>query len=207
MTNQAAATEVSEARRLLLERYLRGELVHDELKRVVIPKRKLANPIPLSYSQQQIWLHSQLAGAYLIYNEPVTIHRQGELNLPALEHSFAEIVRRHEAWRTTFHWDGERAVQIVHPAPAKTQIPLIDLRSHPQPDQEGLRLATEDACQPFDLARGPMYRLKLVRLRDAEHRLFLTLHHIIFDGVSLYRVFLPELLSFYEAFCNNQNPT
>ena len=52
-----------------------------------------------------------------------------------------------------------------------------------------------------------MYRFRLVRLRDAEHRLFLTLHHIIFDGVSLYRVLLPELLTSYEALAKNEKPT
>ena len=136
----------------------------------------------------------------------MTIRRQGDLNLPALERSFAEVVRRHEAWRTTFLWDGNQAVQIVHPAPAQIMIPFVDLRAHPQPEQEALRLATEDAHQPFDLARGPMYRLRLVRLGESEHRLFLTLHHIIFDGVSLYRVLLPELLTSYDAFARNESP-
>lgn len=154
-----------------------------------------------------MWLHSQLAGAYLIYNEPITIHRRGELNISALERSFAEIVRRHEAWRTTFQWEGDQVVQIVQPPPARIEIPSVDLRTHPQPEQEAIRLATEDVHQPFDLARGPMYRLRLVRVADAEHRFFLTLHHIIFDGISLYRVLLPELVTAYEAFTKNESPT
>jgi aspartate racemase len=153
-----------------------------------------------------MWLHSQLAGGYQIYNEPITIHRRGELNVSALERSFSEIVRRHEAWRTTFQWEGDEPVQMVHPAPAHIEIPMTDLRAHPHPEQEGLRLATEDAHQPFDLTRGPMYRLRLVRLAEAEHRLYLTLHHIIFDGVSLYRVLLPELLAAYDAFARNESP-
>ena len=198
--------KLSEARRALLQRYLRGGVARSDAKPATIPKRKESGPAPLSYSQQQMWLHSQLAGAYLIYNEPITIHRQGELNVSALERSFAEIVRRHEAWRTTFQWDGDQGVQIVHPAPVHIEIPFIDLRTHPQAEREALRLATEDAGQPFDLGRGPMYRLRLVRLAEAEHRLYLTLHHIIFDGVSLYRVLLPELLTSYEAFAVNESP-
>jgi aspartate racemase len=154
-----------------------------------------------------MWLHSQLAGRYLIYNEPITIHRHGELDVSVLERSFAEIVRRHEAWRTTFQWEGDQVVQIVQPSPVHIEIPFTDLRAHPQAEQEALRLATEDVGQPFDLARGPMYRLRLVRLADAEYRFFLTLHHIIFDGVSLYRVLLPELLTAYEAFAKNKSPT
>lgn len=204
--NKTATAGLSEARRALLERYLRGGAARTDAKPATIPKRKDSGPAPLSYSQQQMWLHSQLAGAYLIYNEPITIHRHGELNVSALERSFAEIVRRHEAWRTTFQWEGDEVVQIVQPAPARIEIPFVDLRAHPQAEQEALRLATEDARQPFDLACGPMYRLRLVRVADAEHRFFLTLHHIIFDGVSLYRVLLPELLASYEAFAKNESP-
>ncbi len=198
--------QLSDSRRALLQKYLRGAGLREESRPSSIPKRSSSGPAPLSYSQQQIWLHSQLAGAYLIYNEPITIHRHGELNVSALERSFTEVVRRHEAWRTTFEWAGDEGVQIVHPAPAHIKIPFVDLRAHKQPEREALRLATEDARQPFDLAHGPMYRLRLVRLSDDEHRLFITLHHIIFDGVSLYRVLLPELLTFYEAFANNESP-
>jgi len=204
--NQQATTRLSEARRALLQRYLRGEVAGGEAKPATIPKRDGSTPAPLSYTQQQIWLHSQLAGAYLIYNEPITIHRRGELNVSVLERSFLEIVRRHESWRTTFEWEGERAVQIVHPAPEHVEIPFVDLRAHPQADTEARRLATEDVRQPFDLARGPMYRLRLIRLGETEYRLYLTLHHIIFDGVSLYRVLLPELLASYDAFARDESP-
>jgi len=44
----------------------------------------------------------------------------------------------------------------------------------------------------------------LVRLGDEQHQLLLTLHHIIFDGFSLYQVFLPELRTLYEAFAQGQ---
>src|ERR1043166_2658847 len=198
--------ESSDARRALLKRYLRGGMAGAETKPASIPKRDGSRPIPLSYSQQQIWVHSQLAGDALIYNEPVTIRRHGELDVLALERSFAEVVRRHEAWRTTFLWHGNQAVQMVHPPPTQIMIPFVDLRAHPQPEQEAQRIATEEAHQPFDLARGPMYRLRLIRLSETEHRLYLTLHHIIFDGVSLYRVLLPELLSSYDAFVRNESP-
>jgi amino acid adenylation domain-containing protein len=199
-TSERNGTAVSEARRALLQKYLRGA------KPATIPKREESGPAPLSYPQRQIWLHSQLAAGWLIYNEPITIYRYGPLDTSALERSFREIVRRHEAWRTTFKWDGDECVQIVQPAPKQVEIPIVDLRSHPQPEAEALRLAAADMHQPFDLAAGTMYRLHLVRLRDDEHRLYITLHHIIFDGVSLYRVLLPELVTAYEAFSKNESP-
>jgi amino acid adenylation domain-containing protein len=192
----------------LLRRYLRGRAIEGGLKTGIIARREGSGPAPLSYSQQQIWLHSQMAGDALIYNEPITIHRKGELDRAALERSFLEIVRKHEAWRTTFEWKGDQPVQIVQPPPASIEIPFVDLREIPlaEREREAIRLATVDALQPFDLAKGPMYRMRLVRLSDGEHRLFITLHHIIFDGVSLYRVLLPEFQAFYEAFTTNQSP-
>src|SRR5947207_9628456 len=158
-SNEKVTTRLSEGRRALLQRYLRGGMTRSEAKPALIPKRKESGPVPLSYSQQQIWLHSQLAGAYLIYNEPITIHRHGELSVSALEGSFAEIVRRHEAWRTTFQWNGGQGRQIVHPAPDHVEIPFVDLRAHRKPDEHALCLAAEKARQPFELTRGPMYRL------------------------------------------------
>ena len=201
---QEGSAELSQRRRVLLQRYLTGANRSDA-KSITIPRRKTSDPIPLSYSQQQIWLHSKLAGTALIYNEPITIHRRGELDVRVLERAFTEIVRRHEAWRTTFEWDGDQGKQIVQPPPEHIQIPCVDLRGHPRAEQEALHLASLDVRQPFDLARGPMYRLRLVRLDDVRYRLYLTLHHIIFDGVSLYRIFLPELLSSYEAFAKNES--
>ena len=204
-----ATNQLSEARRALLQRYLSGGGVATETKRNgAIPKRSGSGAAPLSYSQQQVWLHAQMAGESLIYNEPITIHRHGDLSFSALARSFLEIVRRHEAWRTTFEWSGDEPVQIVRPPPQDIEIPFVDLREIPEAEREGeaIRLATADALQAFDLAKGPMYRMRLVRLDDSEHRLFITLHHIIFDGVSLYRVLLPELQTLYEAFARNEAP-
>ena len=191
---------LSNARRALLQRYLEGA-ERQATSLVAIPKRSGSAPAPLSYSQQQIWLHSQLAPEAGIYNEPITIHHHGQLNPLALERSFTEIVRRHEAWRTTFEWSGDQGVQIVQPAPDHIPIPYLDLRNLAEidRDREALRRAREDLKRPFDLGRGPLYRMQLIRLTDLDHRLFLTLHHLIFDGVSLYRILLPELQAFYDG--------
>ncbi len=204
--NETATAGLSDARRALLQKYLRGARARPATTTDAIPPRADGGPAPLSFSQQQMWLHAQLADASLIYNEPVTIHRHGALDVSAFERSFLEIVRRHEAWRTTFAWQGEEGVQFVQPPPARLELPFHDLRNHPQAEAEALRLATADARQPFDLTRGPMYRLRLVRMADEAHRIYLTLHHIIFDGFSLYRVLLPELIAAYEAFSQNKTP-
>jgi aspartate racemase len=148
-----------------------------------------------------MWLHAQLSAGLPIYNEPVTVRRHGPLDVQALEQSLTEVVARHEAWRTSFPVIDGRPVQMVHP-PASIWLPVVDLRHLPEPEREARAhgISTEDAMCPFDLERGPLLRFTLVRLGEEEHRLFVTLHHIIFDGVGMYQVFLPELTALYAAF-------
>ena len=164
-----------------------------------------ARMAPLSSAQQQIWVHTQLVPEIPIYNEPVTIHRRGTLDVRALERALTEIVRRHECWRTTFTLADGEPVQVVE-AVKPVRLEVTDLSRLPaeQRESEARRLALEDALRPFDLSQGPLFHALLVRLGDTEHRLFLTLHHIIFDGYSIYRVLLPELAALYTAFSNGQ---
>jgi len=166
-----------------------------------ITRRTPDESIPLSYEQEQIWLHAQLAGNLPLYNEPVTIHYRGSLDVAALEKSFNEVLRRHEAWRTSIEIVDGMPMQKVHPS-LRVSLPVLDLRGLPDEKREleALRVATEDARQPIDLTEPPLFRIRLIRLRDEEHRLYLTLSHIIFDGAAIYRVLLPELSTLYESF-------
>ncbi|HEV2656734.1 MAG TPA: condensation domain-containing protein, partial [Ktedonobacteraceae bacterium] len=191
--------DTAEARRALLAKYLRGGLAQET--RDAIPCHASDEPAPLSFGQQQLWLLAQLVPDEPVYNECVTIHLPGPLDIAVFERSFNEIIRRHEAWRTSFPLVDGQPVQMVHP-PVPVTLPVVDLRSLPASEREAeaLRLATEDARILFDMAQGPLLRAKLIRLDEQEHRLFLTLHHIIFDGVAIYQVFLPELRAIYEAF-------
>ncbi len=198
--------ELSEAKRALLEKYLRGDLPQPARAAGAITQRASGNSAPLSFGQQQVWLLAQLTLDSPVYNECVTIHLPGPLEVAAFEQSFNEIIRRHEAWRTSFPLVDGQPIQMIHP-PSRLTLPVVDLRYLPEGEREveALRLATEDARILFDLAQGPLLRATLMRLGDAEHRLFLTLHQIIFDGVSLYQVFLPELRTLYEAFSSGKS--
>jgi len=189
------------AKAALLEKYRRGELRQVAATRHDIPLRPPGEPIPLSFGQQQVWLQAQMAPNRPVYNECVTVHMTGPLNVTALERSLNEVIRRHEAWRTTFPTVNGEPVQIIHPPPSLS-LPVVHLEGLPEAEREAeaLRLATDDARLPFDLAQGPLLRTRLITLNDTTHRLYLALHHIIFDGVSIYDVFLPELAALYEAF-------
>src|SRR5581483_6480188 len=135
-----------------------------------------------------------------VYNESSTIHLPGQLNVPALEYSLNAIIARHEILRTAFPLVDGAPVQQVYPE-LKLTLPVIDLRHMPvaEREPEAIRIATERARPCFDLATLPLLRATLIHLDDEDHRLYITLHHIISDG-TIYKIFLPELFAHYTAF-------
>ncbi len=197
--------DLSEAKRALLAKYMRGDLLKSMTNTDSIARRAQEGPAPLSFGQQQLWLLAQLMPNTPVYTECVTIHLPGPLNVAVLEQSYNELLRRHEAWRTSFPLVDGQPVQLVHPT-TPVLLPLVDLRYLPETEREtgALRLMAEDAQRPFDIANGPLQRATLVCLGDEQHKLFLTLHHIIFDCFSLYQILLPELHSLYKAFLQGE---
>ena len=165
-----------------------------------IPRAPREGLLPLSHGQRQIWLHATLHPGALFYNEPFSIRLPGDINPSALEQALDELVGRHEAWRTTFTSVGGEPVQRIHP-PAPVGLRSVDLTDVPSTArwERAVALATEEARQPFDLERGPLLRATLVRLDEADHVLFMTAHHIVVDGLSLYEVLPKELFALYQA--------
>src|SRR5437588_7991776 len=196
--------KISEHKQKLLEQYLQSRL--DHAPAALVARRDPKAAVPLTSSQQQLWLHAQLAPHTALYNEPFTVHRRGPLDITILKRCFTEIIRRHEAWRTNFPTVDGQPVQMVNP-PFEVNLPVVDLRNLPVSERkdEALRLATEDACKPFDLAHGPLFRARVIRLDEEEFRLAITAHHIIFDGVTGYCIFLPELVTIYNSLCRGQS--
>ncbi|HEY9883152.1 MAG TPA: condensation domain-containing protein, partial [Thermosynechococcaceae cyanobacterium] len=155
---------------------------------------------PLSFAQQRLWFIDQLEKGNPAYNISVGIHLKGSLDVRVLERSFKEIVRRHEALRTSFSIAEGQPVQVIAPSVTVT-LPVVDCQQllELKRDSEVQRLATEEAQQPFDLTREPLWRVKLLRLGEQEHILLLTLHHIIGDEWSV-EVFIREMAVLYKAF-------
>ncbi|HKQ77025.1 MAG TPA: amino acid adenylation domain-containing protein, partial [Blastocatellia bacterium] len=157
--------------------------------------------LPLSFAQQRLWFLDQLDPDNPNYNIPSSIRLQGALNIEALRKCFNEIIRRHEALRTTFHSIDGRAAQVISP-PFALRLPLIDLEEFPDVEREAVaaRLAAEEARKPFDLAQGPLLRASLVRLGIEDHALLFTMHHIVSDAWST-GVLIKEVVALYDAFC------
>jgi amino acid adenylation domain-containing protein len=156
-------------------------------------------PLPLSFAQQRLWFLDQLAPGSSVYNIPRSVLLTGTLHLPVLARAAAEIVRRHEVLRTTFAvLAGEPVARIGPPEPPA--LPVVDLRDlGPGAPEEARRLAQAEAGRPFDLERGPLLRLLVVRLGEASSALVSTMHHIASDGWSA-GILIRELSALYGAF-------
>ena len=158
------------------------------------------NRYELSFAQQRLWFLHQMEPTSAAYNIPATVKLTGQLDVAALEQTLSEIVRRHEALRTTFETDAGEPVQIIHPAaPLTLRVQDLSLLPDSERETEARRLVTAEAQQPFDLAHGPLLRASLIRLSEAEHLAMFTMHHIISDGWSM-GVLINEVAALYKAF-------
>jgi amino acid adenylation domain-containing protein len=197
-------TELSVEKRQLLERYLKSAGL-DLTSAVIIPQPRDTNKFPLSFAQERIWFMDQLEPNRPIYNLPDTHYFKGPLDLDALQRTLTEIVRRHESLRTTFQTVDGEPMQVIAP-PQPLSLHVIDLSDLPPQERqtEAQRLADDETQKPFDLSRGPLFRVKLVRIAEEEHLLLITMHHIVSDGWSIIRMG-HELATLYQAYRSGES--
>ncbi|WDD36584.1 condensation domain-containing protein (plasmid) [Nostoc sp. UHCC 0926] len=193
--------KLSPLQRELFEKRLRGEVdSYSQLE--VIPRRSQTSPAPLSFAQQRLWFLHQIDPGNTSYNEQGIIQLVGALDVVALEQSFNEIVRRHEALRTTFEMVEDQPVQVIHPIPtANVTITVENVCKLPegQRNTDVQRLIVEESQRTFDLIQGPLLRCTLLRVDEQKHILLFTIHHIVSDGWSI-GLLVRELAALYEAF-------
>src|SRR5207244_2161292 len=65
--------------------------------------------------------------------------------------------------------------------------------------REAMRLTDNESRQHFDLAHGPLLRLKLLQLAEYDHVLLMTMHHTVTDAWST-GIFVRELTTLYHAY-------
>jgi amino acid adenylation domain-containing protein len=156
--------------------------------------------LALSFAQQRLWFLAQLdAKISATYHIPMALRLHGPLDLSAWQRSLDTLWARHEALRTVFRvTDGQPHIGLLSPT---IGLPLSthDLQHANDPHTQLRQLCEEEVSTPFDLTRGPLIRVRLVRLAEHEHVFMLTQHHIVSDGWSI-GVLIRELSALYTAF-------
>ncbi len=165
------------------------------------------HPLPLSFSQRRMWFVQQLDPQATAYNMSFALRLAGPLDVAALAAALEALVRRHEAFRTTFSVVNGEPVQRIG-APDPVSIARVDLRHMPEHERgpEAARLFTAESGRPFDLERGPLFRFVLAQLGDAEHALLWLVHHAVFDQWSA-GVASREFVLLYRAFSRGESFT
>ncbi|WP_281438343.1 non-ribosomal peptide synthetase [Rhizobium sp. 007] len=161
-------------------------------------------PLVLSFAQQRLWFLAQLDEGSTNYHIPLALRLRGGLDRTAWQRSLDHLFARHEALRSVFVApEGKPRVEVL---PPEAGLPVLehDLRGRPDAEAALLDLCHEEARTPFDLARGPLIRGRLIRMSDAEHVFLLTQHHIVSDGWSM-GVLVRELSQLYRAFAAGED--
>ncbi|MFI6231265.1 amino acid adenylation domain-containing protein [Micromonospora echinospora] len=137
----------------------------------------------LSYGQERLWFHHQLAPDSPLYNIPTTFQLLGPVDVPALRAALDDFVDRHETLRSRMPTrDGRPHLVVDERIPGLLR--EVDLTDRPDPHAVAAALVADEALAPFDLAAGPLFRAVLVRVAAEEHLLVMNVHHAVDDGWS-----------------------
>ncbi|MGR3963997.1 non-ribosomal peptide synthetase [Pseudomonas sp. 910_23] len=160
--------------------------------------------LPQSLAQNRLWITWQLDPHSSAYTIPGALHLRGELDEEALRASFQQLIQRHEALRTRFYERDGQGFQRVDAA-TDFALQVIDLSDLPAAERQARaqQIREDEARTQFDLEKGPLLWVTLVRLNDEDHQLLVTLHHIIADGWSL-NILIDEFSRLYAAAVQGQ---
>ena len=166
-----------------------------------IEKTDRDTDLPLSYSQQRLWILDQMEGGSAQYNMPGALKLLGDLDYDVLNRAIESIVQRHESLRTVFAVgeNGAPVQKVVNDF--SLTVPVFDY-SHlieEEKQQAITNSLSEDVTTPFDLSRDLMLRAKLIKVAEQEHILLFTMHHIASDGWSM-SIVTREFSSLYAAY-------
>ncbi|MER8621968.1 condensation domain-containing protein, partial [Mesorhizobium sp. M1409] len=156
-------------------------------------------PLVLSFAQQRLWFLAQMDERSTNYHMPLALRLRGVLDRSAWQRGLDRLFARHEALRSVFVASEGKPLVAVLPPDAGLPVLEHNLKGRPDAEAALLDLCHEEALTPFDLARGPLIRGRLIRISDEEHVFLLTQHHIVSDGWSM-SVLVGELSQLYRAF-------
>ncbi|MDP4143546.1 MAG: amino acid adenylation domain-containing protein [Bacillota bacterium] len=145
---------------------------------------------PVSSSQKRLYTLAQIDRESINYNMPSAFIIEGDLDQKRLEDSLFKLINRHEVLRTSFHVVSGETVQKIHDR--------VEVKVSYDNSGDSIEHIIKDFVKPFSLNTLPIFRIKLVKVKQNIHVLLMDMHHIIFDGVSI-SVFINEFSDLYNG--------
>ncbi|EKS9888322.1 amino acid adenylation domain-containing protein, partial [Burkholderia pyrrocinia] len=159
----------------------------------------------LSPAQTRLWVQDRLNAAQAGGPLPTSLLFEGVLDVDALVRAFRALSERHEILRTRFVLAGNQPVQqVLPPGEAAFAVEVVDLQDAEDRDAQAMSIHASERLAPMDLATGPLFRVKLLRLSEVRHVCICTMHHIVSDGWST-EVLLDDLSKIYDAFVQRRD--
>jgi amino acid adenylation domain-containing protein len=155
-----------------------------------------------SYGQERVWILSQFEEASLSFNIAALYYLEEAVDAACFNKALEAVIQRHESLRTVFLSVNGKIKQKVLPLKAiYFKMAYIDLREFQDRELEieMEKLSDLEKNTPFDLAKGPLLRAKLLQTAEESYILLFTMHHIISDFFTC-EVFVKDLLAFYRGF-------
>jgi len=162
-----------------------------------------SEPLPLSTFQERVWVYAQTADPREL-SCPVAHRLAGPLDPAILAECLRRVINSHEILRTTYAVVQGRTVQIPNSAP-DVPVTFTDLSHSADADERAAQLLDRLTAEAFDLEKGPMAGFSIIRLREHEHWLLRSAHHIACDGWS-WSVFMREVVQLYAAMRRGEAP-
>ncbi|WP_437723824.1 amino acid adenylation domain-containing protein [Sorangium sp. So ce861] len=184
LSRRLSRASVEERQRLLGQLRARG--IAFEL--LPIPARaEETQRLPASYAQSRLWFLWQLDPLSHAYNMSSALTLEGPLDERALTRTFDALIQRHEALRTLFvPGDDGKPMQFIHAhQPLSLSVEELSHLRGRERQERAADLVRKTVEQPFDLVRGPLFRVRLIRLEAERHVLAVAMHHVISDGWSM----------------------
>jgi len=206
--------------RLGIEDILTNTTIADLASKIdSLPRTKNSNAAPLSYrkrsidvpltaSQNQIWLHMQEANNLPIYNENFTIIIHEKIDLLALEKSINAMVEHHTIFRSRFYsLEGGPAQKVVPHVYFKINyVDFSSVKNYQKSFEQYDEICTQTAKKPFDLQNENPIRFICAKFNDCLYKLFIVVHHIACDGITIAQIFLSSLTEIYQHFSKGAIP-
>ncbi|MCE3296530.1 MAG: non-ribosomal peptide synthetase, partial [Crocinitomicaceae bacterium] len=161
-------------------------------KALVIPPLSGKNSYPLSPAQRRILIMSAFDQVGTAYNMTTALRIMGKLDQQKTEEAFQALFDRHEILRSSVQVEGNESFSRVEDR-YEFRLEFEQINA-----EEELSAKIEQFTQPFDLAQGPLIRIKLIRLGADKQVLLFDMHHIISDGISI-EIIIREFLAEYKG--------
>ncbi|MCK4258505.1 MAG: non-ribosomal peptide synthase/polyketide synthase [Halanaerobiales bacterium] len=160
----------------------------EQSKYVSIGKTEEKEYYPLSSAQMRIFLLHQMSEVNIGYNVPTTLIIEGNLDYNRFEIAINELVRRHEAFRTSF--------ELIDGVPVQKIQQDVDLDIfYLETAEDEIEEIVKKFMQSFDLSKAPLLRVGLLKTID-KYFFISDMHHSISDGFSR-GILVDEFINLY----------